>query len=1385
MSRYKFSTLLAGALLLLGGCASDEFTWRGKEVDSDKVMITLHRADFDRSNASTRSGDPSIEIKNLTLVTFKSDKTFSKVITIQDDQIDGSGKDQQNNDVFAVSIPYDQIADQTGHWYFFANAKDAITAWEAGSLADKHEDNLSKIIFTKESQWDAPSASNVNAVLFTPMINVGSVEPGTVLNSAKSTPLKRIYGKIDLAINLTGKDQKAYNLQVTGVALYQKSPATGDIVGTAETAPAEASSLTDLDWITPTGGDIYSGSATVTPPGSLKKGSALTMRTFPLAKEISSTNPKITQVLMIVRGHYQEGELDENGNVAQYTSDPIYYAVPVDGVAANQYWKATISGVGSAGSKTLEEAVNNPSGLSVTFEDKTAEITSMVSDGENALAVGDTIMINSAGNRVMVNGNPQQTFSVRFRYSNKETIPAAEILEYECVNENGNVITKPAWMNFGTPAITEETGHGSDGLKWYNAKFTVSLDENNGTDRECRYRFKMKDRATMVRDVLFLQQAPEGFNATSDAFSISLAISGASSTDNGTIPNYGKFVKTATTANGDDICYGIFPDNNGGRIRNEGLHIPMPNDEAVKYTYTVKVNNDKVKGNYTLTKSPNFPASLATIEGSPMSGTLSATTSWTVTCTTSGNYDYAVYRDALILKVGDSEYTLDLYHTGFFHKVNSKWGYYEVFTVPSTGSHWLDRNLGATSSGMAVHDNSSYLTGVWPISKGAEGAYLARTNVSGQMPKGWSVPSCGNFEAIFSQQEFTVIANNATGGTAYTAPSFSFNSKEVDRNNRVIDSAPKSIRAYFPCARYKQGNNFAGGNKSGYYITSTQSSGNYYQVAMFQGMNMISTTLNFDGTLYMPVRPVISSGNNASAKMYECNVLGYTHVALYAYNKATGLKTWITSWPGEQVVPYSADMLTSATGPLTVSKHFQKQVYYDYESNPDVELRVIFNICDQQGNVTRSNMVSETSVSSNKPYVGTPVASELTAHMQNRDGILFQHGDTYERYAPGSGTPAPGAKNGKWLGKGTKKAAQIVIKFPRFVKDEKIYDYLYLRDKQDAAISHTGTGKQSTAGFYKAKELSNGYYQVTLFIPYTDANAETINENYLKGVVGSHNFYNSSALANAYGDYVTWPTTSGVGVRYDSYNPTTKILNVTVWNGVGTTPPAPAAKPEAPKGTIYYLASNGNVPQNAGGDVYISYSGGTDPVSRQKMTKVTINGATWYKCENVPLDNTGLQVHSYDNSNDYQSSSDLRNIKADYESQNTKELYYSLDTNDGWKLKPYDINTPTDPERTYRIYWKWSNGWAQDRDYIYVYSEGDYNVLPENFTSGSVYPKSGQSDGKAYFEFKSTKTNLKFKFIVKKNNGTDNWELQSGNWTVESFTENNGIWENRNYQDTW
>ncbi len=1315
-----------GALLLLGGCSTDEFTWNGKEVDSDKVMITLHRADFDRSQAGTRSIDPSATIDNLTLVVFDDDQTNGEVINIEADQIESD----VNNEIYAIYLPYNDIVGKGTRWRFFANAKSELANWAA--TTNRHEDSLKDIQFDQASQWGASNASTTKAVLYTPVqvIPEDQIQPGQVLNAGTSTPLKRIYGKIDFKINISDTQQSQYNLQVTGVGLLQKSPEKGDIIGSTATNPEEYQ-LSQINWLVPGTGNTYSVSLPGQSFSALEKNKVLTMRTYPLAEELTG-NPH-EQVLMIVKGRYQLGEKDEHGNVAQYTSSDVYYAVPVAGVAPNQYWTATITGVGSAGHPTINEALDNPSGLAVVFSDETADITSMVSDGENALAVGDTITIDAAGNQVLVNNMKQAFFSVRFRYSASETTPARDMLEYECVDENG----KPAWLKINLQSVTEETGHGPEKLKWYTASFGVALDRNNGTDRECHYQFKIKGKESMKRDVLFLQQAPEGFNAASDAFKISLNISGAATSDNGTISDYGTFIKTASSSNGTTICDGIFPKLNGGRIRNEGLHIPMPNDESVVYTYTIKVN-PAITGAYQLIKSANMPDDMVEISGSSTSGNLTADTQWTVKCQTPRNYDYTVYRDAIILKVGDSEYTLDLYHTGFFHKVSGRWGYYEVFTVPSTGAHWLDRNLGAKSAGMAVNNNNAYLSGAWPLSSGAEGAYLLQTQVSGQMPKGWGMPSYGNFEAIFTQQEFTVNAHNADDGTSYTAPSFSFLAKEYDRNKRGDET---TIRAYFPGARYKQGTTLKGGNKSGYYLTTTQASGDYYQVAVFEGMNLISTTLNLVG-VGMPVRPMIASGGSTGARIYECNVKGYTHVALYAYNKATQLKTWLTSWPGEQVVPYSASMVNNATGPLMVSKHFQKQVYFDYESNPDVELRVIFNICDQNGNVTHSNMVTETKKTT-APYVGTPDATELANHKKNREGIKFKHGATYSRENGLTGV-ADGAKNGNWSG-GKKPTAKIVLTFPRLVKNSAIYEYVYLRNSSNP-ITYPGSGKVSN-GLFKATESSGGYYSVTISVPYEEAQAPTITEAYLKGLIKSHKFYKSSNLtdANAYdgANAVSW--TGNVGIKFDSFNASTKTLNVTIWNNSGVNPPAPMPKPEAVRGTIYYKGYNGRVPATDNGNVYISYSGGTNPVTKQLMTKVYINGELWYKYENVPLDNTALQVHSNQNNDYNQSNSDAKpNIKADYEATGSTELYYYLSSDNDWKL----IRTTAGGGggggggTKANLYLRGVvNGWNASSDYQFTTSDNKtFTLTVSNMTNGNF--KIAGSDWNSDANFGSAGTNL-------------------------------------------
>ena len=173
--------------------------------------------------------------------------------------------------------------------------------------------------------------------------------------------------------------------------------------------------------------------------------------------------------------------------------------------------------------------------------------------------------------------------------------------------------------------------------------------------------------------------------------------------------------------------------------------------------------------------------------------------------------------------------------------------------------------------------------------------------------------------------------------------------------------------------------------------------------------------------------------------------------------------------------------------------------------------------------------------------------------------------------------------------------------------------------------------------------------------------------------------------------------------------------------------------------TIYYKVSNGKVPQNTNGDVYIRYSGGTGAMSGNnnvKMTLETIGNDRWWKYE-IPADNTKLQFCSYSNSNSYQSG-EYSSLQSDIQKSSNKVLYYTL--NDSWQVECLNSTIANN---------------------ITVTVEGGFNNWPQN-----------AANGKKSFDAVTTQTveigNTEFK-IVEHNNGMT-WYSSGGNINLNTWT---------------
>ncbi|MDE6811222.1 MAG: hypothetical protein K2J15_02610, partial [Muribaculaceae bacterium] len=540
-----------------------------------------------------------------------------------------------------------------------------------------------------------------------------------------------------------------------------------------------------------------------------------------------------------------------------------------------------------------------------------------------------------------------------------------------------------SWLTSGFNVGTGTKISPSDAEKENNLFSTefacsVSASENLGSERYTVYTVKLNG-TKLERDVVILQEANKDVKytdlssgGTQGVVKIKLEILKGTSVVN-EIEDYLSFINPAVVISpASTRCQGIQPSENGGRIRNLGLHMPMPNG-GVTYRYTITKENG-VTSSLPASPAPKSDSGTTIVyefkdDDAPL-GESGET----------AKYANVTKTDAIVLKKNNVEYTLDLYHTGFFHNLGSDWYYYEVMRQDDKKLWWLDRNIGATSAGMGVY-RDNVLEGSWPIvgDKSMGGYY--KIDASGanakritECPEGWEVPSYAQIRSLTTSANFTITRRaNSGNNIAYFSPAYSYEIKE--------DGTSRRISSYFPQARFEEGGNIDGDEASGYYLTTTGTgSANWYQVMQFVGLN--STSQNFDFTKKkVSLRCCAGSYNPATqATTLECSVQGYTHVFLY-YLNSDGSKTYLTTWPGEQVAVYSD---------IDRYHPFSLTTTVDYDQS---RLYVIFNRVTNSGARELSNMSD--------------------AYVKERNGVRFVNGGKYT-YSTTDIEDEAGVINGYW-----------------------------------------------------------------------------------------------------------------------------------------------------------------------------------------------------------------------------------------------------------------------------------------------------------------------------------------------------------------------------------
>lgn len=644
-------------------------------------------------------------------------------------------------------------------------------------------------------------------------------------------------------------------------------------------------------------------------------------------------------------------------------------------IMPNHHYEVRITGVSGPGYATKEEAAeHDPANLTATIYDHQPTVYNMVTDGSQELGVSDTIEIGAQADATA-------EFSIKY-YPGTPTDLTVEV-DNASTNwlelDNSNDYPKTETLN-NTNDGNKETGT----LYTYCAK--TKIQNLSGDDR---YGHILVSAGGLSR-VVVVKQVEEFLN---DKFgTISLTVKEYTRDEStweatlnktfGPYKNYWDFIRGRDTGN---PLYGINPEDMGGKIRTEGFHAPM--SDFLQFVYTFTLPNETSNPVYSDvswrvelaegyedkllfwngTSSPEGSGSTTPPSGDALTGQSFTFTNKLLDMQkpdgsiVADAYRYGKDAFRIVLTNNNTKRTTtlsyDLYHTGVFdyddgngtHQTGDAndqgWYYYEVIQVGN--NYWLDRNLGAKSSGyyMQAGDGNSLLgDGDWPMRNNSAGGLYSiadaptgtKPNIIDDMcPKGFRIPYMSEYNALVADPKFhnEYIVN--TGGDYWCSY------YESDKGT-----------VYFPKNRMYYGGQAAGDANAGYYWTRTAAlgasgseRGYWLQFMKFSGSNASAGRYRIwqdaSSPNGMSVRCVYASRVVETSYNIEFYVKGYTHVFLYN-DDGNGNLTYLNSWPGDMIAIYDPNS-------LAMYHTFAYSSVTDYTG-----LKVVFNIVDNQGNVTES-----------------------------------------------------------------------------------------------------------------------------------------------------------------------------------------------------------------------------------------------------------------------------------------------------------------------------------------------------------------------------------------------------------------------------------------------
>lgn len=903
--------------LALCACSDEDFTLPNGIGEDGNLEITL--AVPEMQTVATRANED--DVQNVTMLVLSGTTPTVKQIETYD--ATGSDLKSLGNNQYSLSVSIDKEIRSASDlkFYFIANSPASAVYAKEMSEAD-----VKAITYTAVVDADDNMTMSGTATL-TDMTSGNSV--AVMRNAAKVTVNSgRLTDEGEIEID----DAIAYDFSVFSTA------ADASVVAAACNLKGDATSATPLPTTVGTDAEVY-----VHPTAN--EGLDATNRPFVVLKaSYMNTN------------YYYRVDFrnkDEQGNLQDLNLE------------SNHWYKFVVTGISGAGSATVAEAAANPSPLvEVTIYDVAPRSYNIITDGTRELGVSHELTYEG------VAGGTQDLF-VKLYSPNESEYPEASVASWsKRQNEDGLLSTSYKWLTLkAVEDVTENPEYagvasgveaGTKG-RLYRLEIEFGETVNPGTleamisvdwkglNREVPVKWVREFTGSDLCDVLL---TVNGYDASGNAYKY---------LDK---EDYWTFLT--------DKVNGVTGDQNGGNIRNEGLHFPVMYGEGNNlWTYEYEITyNDFFGGSaydWRITTSGIDGLAVSQTSGTGKTGSL------TVTVTkTANDWDYTTGELLLEVKAAgadDSAYTkhpLTVYHTGFFHDHTAKildnanstssyrvggepdsnrpWYYYEVLT-DGAGNHWLDRNLGATASGLYIEATGG--TAYHGSPEAAGGYYRAAKYKIGEAPEMYKGLCPPGFE--IPREEIWNTVRNSTA----------FSTSQVGSYYNAALQCANGMYIYFPKALYYAEGNKTGESRAGYYWSSTKASGlekdqigNWLRCLQISGN--VTTYINGqvqgrqDANGYaMSVRCVNKTAASGKMNRTSFNVIGATHVYLYSVN-ADGSRNAVTTWPGKSIGTSS-----------TMANNQMVNFSYESPTTTAEQFYVIFSYKDANGKIHTVSRASD------------------------------------------------------------------------------------------------------------------------------------------------------------------------------------------------------------------------------------------------------------------------------------------------------------------------------------------------------------------------------------------------------------------------------------------